>query len=73
MTNHKLTKKLQVLLTEDEVSHVNRVILNEALENEERPVSVSAWIRQLIQAELSKQQIEQKSFIKQTVKNLNKK
>ena len=73
MTTHKLTKKLQVLLTEDEVSHVNRVILNEALENEERPVSVSAWIRQLIQAELSKQQIEQKSFIKQTVKNLNKK
>jgi len=73
MTNHKLTKKLQVLLTEDEVSNVNRVILNEAIENEERPVSVSAWIRQLIQAELSKKDIEQKSFIKQTVKNLNKK
>jgi type III secretory pathway lipoprotein EscJ len=73
MTNHKLTKKLQVLLTEDEMSQVNRVILNEALENEQRPVSVSAWIRQLIQAELSKQHIEQKSFIKQTVKNLNKK
>jgi len=73
MTNHKLTKKLQVLLTEDEVSSVNRVILNEAIENEERPVSVSAWIRQLIQAELSKKDIEQKSFIKQTVKNLNKK
>jgi len=73
MTNHKLTKKLQVLLTEDEVSRVNRVILNEALETEQRPVSVSAWIRQLIQAELSKQHIEQKSFIKQTVKNLNKK
>jgi len=73
MTNHKLTKKLQVLLTEDEVASVNRVILNEAIENEERPVSVSAWIRQLIQAELSKKDIEQKSFIKQTVKNLNKK
>jgi plasmid stability protein len=73
MTNHKLTKKLQVLLTEDEVASVNRVILNEAIENEERPVSVSAWIRQLIQAELSKKDVEQKSFIKQTVKNLNKK
>lgn len=73
MTNHKLTKKLQVLLTEDEVASVNRVILNEAIENEERPVSVSAWIRQLIQVELSKKDIEQKSFIKQTVKNLNKK
>ena len=32
MNNNKLTKKLQVLLTEAEVREVNRVILNEALE-----------------------------------------
>ena len=50
----KLTKKLQVLLTEEEVRSVNRVILNEALETEQRPVSVSAFIRSLIQDELSK-------------------
>jgi len=69
----KLTKKLQVLLTEAEVREVNRVILNEALEQEERPISVSAFIRSLIQDELSKRSVEQKSIIKQNLKNLKEK
>jgi plasmid stability protein len=69
----KLTKKLQVLLTEEEVREVNRVILNEALETEQRPISVSAFIRNLIQDELSKKSIEQKSIIKQNLKNLKEK
>ena len=69
----KLTKKLQVLLTEDEVREVNRVILNDALEQEQRPISVSAFIRNLIQDELSKRSVEQKSIIKQTLKNLKSK
>ena len=69
----KLTKKLQVLLTEEEVREVNRVILNEALETEQRPISVSAFIRNLIQDELSKKRIEQKSIIKQNLKNLKEK
>lgn len=69
----KLTKKLQVLLTEAEVREVNRVILNEALETEQRPVSVSAFIRQLIHKELSSKSVEQKSYIKQNLKNLKDK
>tara|TARA_B100001287_G_scaffold276255_1_gene286426 strand:+ start:28 stop:246 length:219 start_codon:yes stop_codon:yes gene_type:complete len=69
----KLTKKLQVLLTENEVREVNRVILNDALEQEQRPISVSAFIRNLIQDELSKRSVEQKSIIKQTLKNLKDK
>jgi plasmid stability protein len=69
----KLTKKLQVLLTEAEVREVNRVILNEALEQEERPISVSAFIRNLIQDELSKRSVEQKSILKQNLKNLKDK
>lgn len=69
----KLTKKLQVLLTEDEVREVNRVILNDALESETRPISVSAFIRNLIQNELSNRSVEQKSIIKQTLKNLKSK
>lgn len=69
----KLTKKLQVLLTEDEVREVNRVILNEALEQEQRPVSVSAFIRNLIKDELSKRSVEQRSYIKQNLKNLKSK
>ena len=71
--SNKLTKKLQVLLTETEVREVNRVILNEALEQEERPISVSAFIRNLIQDELSKKSVEQKSIIKQNLKNLKDK
>lgn len=69
----KLTKKLQVLLTEDEVREVNRVILNDALEQEQRPISVSAFIRNLIQDELSKRSVEQKSILKQNLKNLKEK
>jgi hypothetical protein len=48
----KLTKKLQVLLTEDEVTSINRIILNDAIENGERPVSVSAFIRTIIRNEI---------------------
>ena len=73
MNNHKLTKKLQVLLTEDEVAAVNRVILNDAMDTESRPISVSAWIGDLIKKELSVKSIEQQSFIKNKVKNLNNK
>lgn len=69
----KLTKKLQVLLTEDEVREVNRVILNDALDNEARPISVSAFIRNLIQDELSKRTVDQKSIIKQNLKKLKSK
>ena len=69
----KLTKKLQVLLTEDEVREVNRVILNDALDHERRPVSVSAFIRSLIQLELDRRTVEQRSYIKQNLKNLKSK
>lgn len=69
----KLTKKLQVLLTEDEVREVNRVILNDALDREVRPISVSAFIRNLIQEELSRRDVEQRSYIKQNLKNLKSK
>ena len=69
----KLTKKLQVLLTEDEVREVNRVILNDALDQERRPVSVSAFIRSLIQLELDRRTVEQRSYIKQNLINLKSK
>ena len=69
----KLTKKLQVLLTEDEVREVNRVILNDALDRESRPISVSAFIRNLIKDELSKRSVEKRSYIKQNLKNLKSK
>jgi hypothetical protein len=72
--NHKLTKKLQVLLTEDEVDEVNRLILNDALINQTRPVSVSAFIRSLIQKELqSNSRGEQESIVKKHINKLKEK
>ena len=69
--NHKLTKKLQVLLTEDEVDEVNRLILNDAIINQTRPVSVSAFIRSLIQKELqSNSRGEQESIVKKHINKL---
>ena len=73
MNNHKLIKKLQVLLTEDEVAAVNRCILNDAIDTETRPISVSAWIRDLINKELSIKSVEQQSYVKTKIKNLNNK
>lgn len=72
--NHKLTKKLQVLLTEDEVVEVNRLILNDALINQTRPVSVSAFIRSLIQKELqNNSRGEQESIVKKHINKLKDK
>lgn len=72
--NHKLTKKLQVLLTEDEVSEINRLILNEAILNQARPVSISAFIRDLIKREIKlKSNDNQNSIIKSHIDKLKKK
>jgi len=71
--NHKLTKKLQVLLTEDEVTQVNRLILMDAIENETRPISVSAFIRSLIQKELENKIPEQRSITKEQIRKINTK
>lgn len=60
-------------MTEDEVNQVNRIILNEALEKEQRPVSISAFIRDLIQKELNKRPADEKSTIKRDIKNLKDK
>ena len=52
--SEKLTEKLQVLLTSEEVSQLNWVILNEALQNNNKPKPVSAFIRELIKEALKK-------------------
>ena len=69
----KLTKKLQVLLSEEEVFIINRIILNEAIENGERPVSVSAFIRDLIRQEIDKKSDLQKSWDRNRIKQLKSK
>lgn len=69
----KLTKKLQVLLTEDEVTSINRIILNDAIENGERPVSVSAFIRNVIRKEIENRSDSIKEWNKDNIKKLKSK
>lgn len=69
----KLTKKLQVLLSEDEVTSINRIILNDAIESGERPVSVSAFIRNVIRKEIELRSDSIKEWNKDNIKKLKEK
>lgn len=69
----KLTKKLQVLLSENEVTSINRIILNEAIESGERPVSVSAFIRDIIRKEIELKSDSIIEWNKDNIKKLKKK
>jgi len=69
----KLTKKLQVLLSEGEVTSINRIILNEAIENGERPVSISAFIRDIIRKEIDLKADSIVEWNKDNIKKLKKK
>ena len=69
----KLTKKLQVLLSEEEVIIINRIILNEAISNGERPISTSAFIRRIIRNEIDRKSDDLKIWDKDNIKKLKKK
>lgn len=69
----KLTKKLQVLLSETEVTSINRIILNEAIESGERPVSISAFIRDIIRKEIELKADSIVEWNKDNIKKLKKK
>ena len=51
---NKLTKKLQVLITDDEEHELNHIILKDALDAGQRPMSISSFIRELIRKEISR-------------------
>lgn len=69
----KLTKKLQVLLSEEEVTLINRIILNEAIETGQRPISISAFIREVIREEIEKKGNDIKPWDKSNIKKLKDK
>jgi len=69
----KLTKKLQVLLSEDEVTAINRIILNDAIEGGERPVSISAFIRTIVRKEIDLKSDSIKEWNKDNIKKLKNK
>ena len=52
---------------------INRIILNDALENEERPVSVSAFIRDLIEKEIKHRPSAAKEWDKTNISKLKNK
>lgn len=73
MEIQKLTEKLQVLITKEESAGLNSAILNDAIEDNQRTVSVSAYIRSLIKKDLLKRGMtEQKSYLKDKINKLNK-
>jgi len=69
----KLTKKLQVLLSEDEFTAINRIILNDAIEGGERPVSISAFIRTIVRKEIDLKADSIKEWNKDNIKKLKNK
>jgi hypothetical protein len=69
----KLTNKLQVLLSEEEVATLNRIILNDAIENGIRPISMSAFIRELIRHEIDTRSEDDKTFSKDKLQKLKNK
>ena len=69
----KLTNKLQVLLSEEEVATLNWIILNDAIENGIRPISMSAFIRELIRHEIDTRSEDDKTFSKDKLQKLKNK
>ena len=69
----KLTNKLQVLLSEEEVATLNRIILNDAIEQGIRPISMSAFIRELIRHEIDTRSEDDKTFSKDKLQKLKNK
>jgi hypothetical protein len=55
------------------VTTINRIILNDALENEERPISISAFIRDLIEKEINQRPITSKEWDKTKISKLKDK
>ena len=67
---NKLIKKIQVLLTEPEFEELNHIILSKAIEEKQRPKSVSAFVRELIQNEIKKILIQTKNNLYNLINTL---
>lgn len=57
--NEQLSKKIQVLLSVDDYRGINNLLLRRALDKNKRPIPISAYVRELIQEDLNKNQPEQ--------------
>ena len=59
--------------SEDEVTSINRIILNDAIETSERPVSISAFIREIVRKEIDLRADSIKEWNKDNIKKLKSK
>ena len=58
----KLTRKLQVLFSDEEVEIIHSIILNDAIKNKTRPVSISAFIRDVVRSEIERRGDSEKDW-----------
>jgi hypothetical protein len=64
-----VTQKIQVLLTDDDMSKLNTILMLEALKNKDKPLPVSTFVRNLIKDYINSYNIDQKSFVSDIIKS----
>lgn len=64
-----VTEKIQVLISKQDMTNVNTLLMKEALENGERPIPLSTFVRDLIKKyiEDNKNSLIQHSFVKNDI------
>ena len=74
---YNLTEKIQVLINKKDLKELNSMILNNALDEGERPEPLSTFVRNLLKEEIKlyheKKEKGQKSFIEKDIKEIIKK
>ena len=70
MAKENLTEKIQVLLSKVDERELNRIIARKAIEDGERPVPLSSYVRDLIKAHIKANTPEQKSIAAEKAKEI---
>ena len=67
---YKVTEKIQVLISQQDMAAVNSLLMMEALENGTRPIPLSTFVRELIKSyiEENRHKLGQRSFAKEEVR-----
>jgi hypothetical protein len=72
----QLIEKIQVLISKEDLRELNTIILNNALDAGSRPEPLSTFVRNLLKREIQlyhqRKNREQKSFIREEVKEITK-
>lgn len=65
------TNHLQVLVDDETQKQVNRLIMLQAIARQQKPQTTSSYIRELIELEIQKHEVELKFFSKDMFKQAN--